>query len=121
MFSLIFTVLAQQTIQQPTLPLDFNPSTLTLTNVLSFFMKFFFTIAALVALLYLLLGAFAWITSGGSKENIEKAREKIQAAVIGIVLIVAVIAIVVTLEQVVFKQVICFGLSCGIKIPGLIQ
>ncbi len=115
----MLTLLAQ--INEPTLDLDFNASNLNLVNVVSFFIKFFFAVAGLSALLYLLLGAFAWITSGGNKENVEKAREKIQAAVIGIILIVAVIGIAVTLEQVVFNRNICFGLSCGIKIPGLIQ
>lgn len=105
----------------PTIDIGFSVQNFGIADILSFFIKFFFTVAALIALLYLLLGAFAWITSGGSKENVEKAREKIQAAVIGIVLIVAVIAIAVTLEQVVFSKKICFGLSCGIKIPGLIR
>lgn len=98
-----------------------NIGSLNLSTILSFLIKFFFSLAALAALLYLLLGAFAWITSGGSKENVEKAREKIQAAVIGIILIIAVIAIAVTLEQFVFKGAICFGFSCPIKIPGLIE
>lgn len=98
-----------------------NIGSLNLSKILSFFIKLFFAVAALTALLYLLLGAFAWITSGGSKESVEKAREKIQAAVIGIVMIIAVLAIAVTLEQFVFKRAICFGLSCEIKIPGLIE
>lgn len=100
--------------------LPFETSNFTLATILSFAVKFFFTIAALAALLYLLLGAFGWITSGGSKENVEKAREKIQAAVIGLILIVAVVAVAVTLEKFIFKEAICFGLSCEIKIPQLI-
>ena len=45
-------------------------------EVLTFVIRFFFIIAGLVALLYLLLGALAWITSGGNKESVDKAREK---------------------------------------------
>ena len=93
----------------------------TLSILLSFLIRLFFVVAGLAALLYLLLGAFAWVTSGGGKEQVEKARDKIQAAVVGLILIVAVLAIMVTLEQVVFNQKICVGLTCDITIPNLIQ
>lgn len=92
----------------------------TLSTLLTFLIRFFFVAAGLAALLYLLLGAFSWVTSGGQKENVEKARDKIQAAIIGLILIVAVLAIMVTLEQVVFNQKICVGLSCDITVPPLI-
>jgi amino acid transporter len=99
----------------------FDTAGFNLAGVLSFFVKFFFTIAALAALLYLLLGAFEWITSGGEKEKVTKAQQKIQAAVIGVIMIVAVLAIAVTLEKLVFKEAICFGIACDIKIPELIK
>ncbi len=92
---------------------------ISLPAVLGFFIKFFFTVSALVALYYLLSGAFSWISSGGDKEAIESARGKIQSAVIGLVLIVAVLAVAVTLEQFVFRENICFGISCDIKLPKL--
>jgi len=92
----------------------------SLGGILGFIIKFFFTIAALIALIYLLLGALAWITSGGNKESVDKAQQKIQAAVIGLVVIAAVLALAVTLETYVFKQQICFGISCDIKIPSLL-
>lgn len=91
-----------------------------LATILSFAIRLFFVIAGIFALLYLLLGAFAWVTSGGNKENVEKAQQKIQAAIIGVILIVAVLAIVVTLEQAVFGKKICFGISCDIQIPSLV-
>lgn len=93
----------------------------SLGDILTFLIRFFFAIAGLAALLYLLLGAFGWITSGGSKEGVEKAREKIQAAVIGVVLIVIVLALIWTLEQVVFAGKICFGISCPLTLPTLIK
>ncbi len=92
---------------------------ISLPAVLGFFIKLFFSIAALVALYYLLSGAFQWISSGGDKEAIESARGKIQSAVIGLVLIVAVLSVAVTLEQFVFRENICFGISCEIKLPKL--
>ncbi|MBI2051606.1 hypothetical protein HYT33_02475 [Candidatus Roizmanbacteria bacterium] len=92
----------------------------TLSQLLTFLVRFFFVLAGLGALLFLLWGAFSWVTSGGAKENVEKARDKIQAAIIGLILIVAVLAIMVTLEQVVFQQKICVGLTCEITVPNLI-
>ncbi len=96
--------------------LGFNPPSITL--VIGFAIKAFFVIAGLVALLYLLLGAFAWITSGGDKDAVGKAREKIQAAVIGLILIFAVLAIVVLLENILN---IGLGIKQDISFPKLIQ
>jgi len=93
----------------------------TLGEILTFMIRFFFVIAGIAALFYLLLGAFTWITSGGNKENVEKARDKIQAAIVGIILIVIVVAIVWTMEQVVFGGTLCFGLSCAVTIPPLLH
>ena len=56
-------------------------------------LQLFFFIAALATLLYLLLGAFEWVTSSGEKEKLTKAQNKIQAAVVGLVLIVVVVVI----------------------------
>ncbi|GEM_PF-2627378 len=94
---------------------------ISLVAVLSFAIKLFFTVAALVALYHLVMGAFKWVSSGGDKEAIDEARNKIQAAVVGLVMIVAILSIAYTLEQFVFRQNICFGISCDIKIPGLLK
>ena len=93
----------------------------TLSDVLTFLIRGFFILAGIMALIYLLLGALAWVTSGGSKENVDKARDKITAAVLGLIIIVAVLAIIVTMEQVVFGGNLCLGLSCPITIPSLLQ
>lgn len=93
----------------------------SLADILSFMIKMFFTIAGLAALLYLLLGAFNWVTSSGDKENLKKAQDKIQSAVVGLIIIVAVLAIIITLEQFVFNKKLCLGLSCKLIIPSLIQ
>ncbi len=94
---------------------------INLITILSFAVKLFFTIAALVALYHLIMGAFQWISSGGDKDAIGEARNKIQAAVVGLVMIVAILSIAYTLEQFVFRENICFGISCDIKIPGLLE
>lgn len=46
-------------------------------------------IAALAAFMYLLLGGFQWITSGGDKAGVEAAQKRIQAAIIGLIIVFA--------------------------------
>ena len=93
----------------------------TLSIILTFAIRMFFIIGGLAALLFLLLGALAWITSGGDKENVSKAQAKITNAIIGVILIAVVLAVIVTLEQVVFGGKICLGLSCPLTIPSLVK
>lgn len=69
-------------------------------DVLTFMVRIILVGGGLIALIYLLLGAVAWITSGGNKESVDKAREKIQNAIIGLVLIVVVLSVVGLLEQI---------------------
>ena len=53
----------------------------------------FLLVAGIVALIYLLWGAFDWITSAGDKEKLLKARHKIQNALIGLIVIFAALVI----------------------------
>jgi len=91
----------------------------SLGQLLTFIIRVFFLIAGLTALFFLLTGALQWITSGGSKENVDKARERIQQALIGVILIVVVLTVVMLFEQVIFGGKICFGISCEIKFSEL--
>lgn len=93
----------------------------TFADIITFLIRFAFVGAGVMALLYLLLGAFSWITSGGEKEKVEKARDKLQAAIVGVILVVVVVALVATLEQVVFDQALCLGLTCPATIPTLLK
>ncbi|KKP59289.1 MAG: hypothetical protein UR54_C0029G0010 [Candidatus Roizmanbacteria bacterium GW2011_GWA2_34_18] len=88
--------------------------------VLTFIIRFFFIVAGLIALLYLLLGAVAWITSGGNKESVDKAREKIQAALVGLILIFVVLALIAVIENIFFLPNQGLGLTKPIVFPGLI-
>lgn len=101
--------------------LGFDPNNLGIGGLLTFIIRLVFVAAGLAALIFMLLGALSWITSGGNKENVEKAREKIQAAVVGIVLVVVVVGIAVTIEQLIFKNQICLGLTCEVTVPGLLK
>lgn len=90
-------------------------------QVLTFVIRFFFIIAGLMAMLYLLLGAFAWITSGGNKEAVDKARDKIMNAVIGIVLVFAVLAIVGLIEKLFFPAGSGLGITEPIRFQKLVK
>ena len=50
-------------------------------------------IAGLITFIYLVWGGIEWLTSGGDKEKYESARNRITAAIIGLVIIVAAYAV----------------------------
>lgn len=121
LFSLAFLVAPHYSFASQDLSVQLGWPIPSLGGILTFVIRLFFAIAGLAALFYLLLGALAWVTSGGSKDQVEAAQKKIMAAVIGVVLIVVVLSIIVTLEQVVFQCRICFGLSCNVTIPSILD
>jgi hypothetical protein len=49
--------------------------------------------SSMFVLLYMLWGAFDWITSGGDKEKVQHARNKISYAAIGMILIFVVLVV----------------------------
>ncbi|OGK16244.1 hypothetical protein A2774_04640 [Candidatus Roizmanbacteria bacterium RIFCSPHIGHO2_01_FULL_39_12c] len=55
--------------------------------------RIFIIVAGFALLIYLFWGAFDWITSGGDKEKLTKAQNKITQAIIGMILVVAALAI----------------------------
>lgn len=62
----------------------------------------FLLIAAIALLIFMLWGALDWITSGGEKEKVSKAQNKITNAVIGMVLVI----VMLTVYQVIITQVL---------------
>lgn len=64
-----------------------------LGQVINSVLSFVLVIAALLVLMYLIMGGIEWITSGGDKGKTEGARNKITAAVIGLVVLAAAFAI----------------------------
>lgn len=93
----------------------------TLSDLLTFGIRILFAIAGVIALFQMLLGALGWIVSGGEKDKVTAARDRIQAAIVGMILMVSVLSLIWTLEQVVFKRRICLGLTCPLVLPGLIE
>jgi hypothetical protein len=64
-----------------------------LGNIISNILNIVFAIGVVLALFYLIWGAFTWITSGGDKGKTADARNKIIAAVVGLILLAAVWAL----------------------------
>jgi len=69
--------------------------------------------AGLIAFVYLLLGGIQWITSGGDKAGVDAARQKILAAVIGLIIVFATYALIRLLEAFLGVSII----SGSIEIP----
>lgn len=70
--------------------------------------------ALLLVLVFLILGAFNWITSGGDKEKVKNARGLIVNALIGL----AILAFAVLITNV-FARVLNLGDVFNFTIPGL--
>lgn len=52
-----------------------------------------------IAFIYLLLGGFDWVTSGGDKAKLQSARDKITNAIIGLIIVASVWAIMTLVGQ----------------------
>ena len=91
----------------------------TLGDLIGNILRLMFFIAGLYALVLLLLGGFEWVSSGGEEKKLGSARGKILNAIIGLVVMVAVLTLVILLEQVVFGGKVCLGISCPINMGQL--
>ncbi len=58
-----------------------------------------FTIGAFIVLIMLIVGAYEWIASGGDKENVAKARNRIINALIGLIILAVAFALVRVIGQ----------------------
>lgn len=63
-------------------------------TVLTSAFRIIFFLAALVVLFMLILGAFQWITSGGDKEAVGKARGRIVSALVGLLILALAVLII---------------------------
>lgn len=95
----------ETTIPPGTLP-GVDPSTTTTGELISNALQIVFIAAALAVLIYLVIGAFRWITSGGDKEAIGKARGHIVNALIGLAILALAFFITVLFGQIVGIDII---------------
>lgn len=61
----------------------------TLTDIFSNTFGVLTIVAGLMFILYFVLGGISWLTSGGERDKIEKAKHQMTNAVIGLIIVVA--------------------------------
>lgn len=96
-----FLTLAQSAFAQTTLniPKPVNVPGVDIGNVISAVIGILLLIAAVLAFLYLIMGGIQWITSGGDKSGMEAARNKITAAIVGLIIVAAAWAVMLLVGQ----------------------
>jgi hypothetical protein len=96
----------------------FDTSQVPFTNLgrlLSNALALIFFIAGLLAFFFIITGGIAWITAGGDVKAAQAARDRITAAVVGLLVVVAAYAITLILGQV-------FGINLfNFNFPGAPQ
>lgn len=90
------------------------PPTTSLNDIFTRILTIVFTVAAVLVLIYLIWGAFQWITSGGDKEAVGKARSRIIHALVGL----AILALAFLIIKVV-GNIIGFDITAGLPLPTL--
>ena len=63
----------------------------TVINIIRWLLGFM----TLIAVVFIIWGGFMWLTAGGNEERVEKAKQTITAAVIGLIVILLAWAIVI--------------------------
>lgn len=64
-----------------------------ISRIMVFSIRMALIIGVILVLFYLLWGALDWITGGGDQDKLDKARQKMTNAVLGIVIMVAALGI----------------------------
>ena len=90
-------VLAQETEVKVEVPDAFD---ISVGDLLTTLLNLVLVIAAILVFAYLIWGGLEWITSGGDKSKTESARNKITAAIVGLVVLVASYAILQLVLQI---------------------
>lgn len=67
------------------------------------------TIAVIILLIMLLWGGIEWITAGGDKSKIEKARNRITQSILGIIVLAAVVVLFMIVQNLLGFQLFEFS------------
>ncbi len=76
----------------------YNLGQLTIPNLISALIRLTLVVAAIVFFFILVIGGIQWIASGGDKAQTEAARNRITAALVGLVIVFAAWAIVALIK-----------------------
>ena len=60
-------------------------------------------VGALIVLMYYVLAAYEWLTSGGDSKGMEKAKQRFTNATIGLILLVSSFVLVAFINEIVFQ------------------
>lgn len=90
-----------------------------LGSLIGWGINIFIIIAGMFLILYLLWGSLDWILSGGEKEKISKAQQKITNALVGMVLVFVVLVVFNVLAGQLLGIVENTGDGFRLKIPTL--
>lgn len=107
-----FAVDTQITVTAPTTGVSGKPEAIAV--IISQALKLAYGIALLLVLVFMIIGAFNWITSGGDKDKVKSARGLIVNALIGLV----ILAVAVLITNVV-ARILNLGDVFNFVIPGL--
>lgn len=77
--------------------------------------RFILVVAFVIAFIMLIVGGIRWILAGGDEKSVEKARNTITAALIGLVIVLVAYALI-RLVEIFFNVQIITG---GVKIPTI--
>lgn len=58
----------------------------TFQGIISATIQILLVVAVILAFIFFLLGGITWITSGGNKEGLEKAKKKITYSILGLII-----------------------------------
>lgn len=64
------------------------------------FVRWFLTILGLIAVIMIIIGGFQWMTAAGNEDKVSKAKNIIQTAVIGLIIIIMAWAITIFVIEV---------------------
>jgi len=94
----VYAASAVPLIGRPTSAVD--PTNVEIGNIPTLFVNLLFTLAIILAVIYLIFGGIKWITSRGDKVGVEAARKHIVAAIIGLVVVAGTFVIVQVIFQI---------------------
>jgi len=101
--TIAFLTLASPAFAQGADITGFDTNQVSFTNLgqlLSNGMALLFFFAGLLAFVFIIIGGIQWITAGGDAKAASSARDRITAAVVGLLVVVAAFAITLILGQV---------------------
>lgn len=87
-------------------------------NVVQFVIRFILIVAFVLAFVMLLVGGIRWIMAGGDEKAVEKARNTITAALIGLVIVLIAFALIRIVETFFNVTIISGAVTIPQVIPG---